>query len=179
MSVVHSISPTEAKALLDSGKALLFDIREADEYAREHIPGARLMPLSTFDPADFPQQHDKIGLFHCASGNRTQQAAEQILATGFAKVCHIDGGITAWKKAGLPVSLNRKAPIAIQRQVQLAAGGLMLLSAVLAVLISPWFIALGGFVGAGLMFAGATGTCGMASLLALMPWNRLPAPQVG
>tara|TARA_R110002167_G_scaffold31007_4_gene102280 strand:+ start:843 stop:1403 length:561 start_codon:yes stop_codon:yes gene_type:complete len=179
MSVVHKISPREAKTLVDSGKALLFDIREADEYAREHIVGARLVPLSGFNPDDFPKDHEKVGVFHCASGNRTTQAAAQILGTGFAKVYQIEGGIAGWKKAGLPVNLNRSAPISIQRQVQLIAGGMMVLSVVLAVLVSPWFMALGGFVGAGLMFAGASGTCAMATILAYMPWNRISVAQAG
>lgn len=169
---VEKISPKDAKALIEQGKALLFDIREADEYAREHIPEARLTPLSAFTPEDFPLDHDKIGLFHCASGNRTTQAAAQILSTGFAKVYQIEGGIAAWKKAGLPVNLNKSAPISIQRQVQLIAGSMMVISVVLAVLISPWFMALGAFVGGGLMFAGASGTCAMATMLAWMPWNR-------
>lgn len=169
---VQKISPKDAKAMLDQGKALLFDIREADEYAREHIPEARLTPLSAFSPEEFPSDHDKIGLFHCASGNRTTQAAAQILGTGFSRVYQIDGGIAGWKKAGLAVNVNKSAPISIQRQVQLIAGSMMVISVVLAALISPWFMALGAFVGGGLMFAGASGTCAMATMLAWMPWNR-------
>lgn len=175
MTVVQEISPKDAKDLLDQGKALLFDIREPDEYAREHIPGARLTPLSAFDPTDFRKDHDKIGLFHCASGNRTTQAAGDILSTGFATVYQVKGGLAGWKKAGLPVNVNRSAPISIQRQVQLVAGSMMVLSVVLAWLVSPWFMALGAFVGGGLMFAGASGTCAMATLLAWMPWNRAAA----
>ncbi|MBT6512657.1 MAG: DUF2892 domain-containing protein [Rhodospirillaceae bacterium] len=172
MTHAHEISPQEAKTLIDSDKALLFDIREADEYAREHILGARLAPLSGFNPKDFPADHDKVGLFHCASGNRTAQAATEILQTGFAKVYLIEGGIAGWKKAGLPVNVNKAAPISIQRQVQLTAGTMMVLSVVLAAVFSPWFMALGAFVGAGLMFAGASGTCAMATQLSSMPWNR-------
>jgi len=58
------------------------------------------------------------------------------------------------------------------RQVQITAGSLVVLGIVLAVLYSPWFMALSAFVGAGLVFAGVSGFCGMANLLAFMPWNR-------
>ena len=163
------------KAMLDAGEAILIDIREPDEYAREHVLGARHVPLSGFDPDDFPRDHDKVGVFHCGSGMRTAQSANQLLQTGFKDVYHLEGGLAAWKKAGLPVHVDRKAPIAIQRQVQITAGSLVMLGIVLAVLVSPWFMALSAFVGAGLTFAGASGTCAMANMLALMPWNRRSA----
>ncbi|HEX2527584.1 MAG TPA: rhodanese family protein [Geminicoccus sp.] len=86
----------------------------------------------------------------------------------------VEGGLEAWKRAGLPVEQDRRQPIEVMRQVQIAAGSLVLLGA----LVTPWFYALAGFVGAGLVFAGVTGTCGMASLLRHMPWNR-PAATPG
>jgi rhodanese-related sulfurtransferase len=84
----------------------------------------------------------------------------------------LEGGLDAWKKAGLPVSLDRSKPIDVMRQVQIVAGSLVLAGVLLGVLIAPGFYALSGFVGAGLLFAGVSGFCGMARLLALMPWNR-------
>ncbi len=169
---LREIDAKTLKSWLDQDKAVLIDIREADEYAREHIAGSRLVPLSGFNPDDFPKDHDKIGVFHCSSGNRTCEAAPDILKCAFAEIYHLDGGIQAWKKAGLPVKLNRKAPISIMRQVQIGAGSLVVLGVLLALLVSPWFMALSGFVGAGLMVAGISGSCGMTNLLALMPWNR-------
>ena len=169
---LRDVDAQTLKRWLDEDKALLIDIRDSDEYAREHIPGSRLVPLSSFDEADFPRDHDKIAVFHCNTGNRTRQAAPQILSAGFQEVYHLDGGLRAWKAAGLPIDLNLKAPISIMRQVQIAAGSLVVLGIVLALLVSPWFMALSAFVGAGLVFAGASGTCAMASILALMPWNR-------
>jgi rhodanese-related sulfurtransferase len=84
----------------------------------------------------------------------------------------LEGGLDAWKKAGLPVTLDRSQPIDIIRQVQIVAGSLVLLGVVLGAFVAPGFYALSGFVGAGLVFAGTTGFCGMAHLLLLMPWNR-------
>ena len=173
---LREADPGTVKAWLEAGQAVLIDIREPDEYAREHIPGARLVPLSGFDATDFPEDHDKIGVFHCASGTRTCDAAPQILRTGFREVYHLHGGLRAWEKAGLAVNRNRKAPISIMRQVQITAGSLIVLGILLALLVSPWFMALSAFVGAGLMFAGISGTCAMANLLAVMPWNRLAEP---
>lgn len=169
---LREIDAKTLKSWLDQDKAVLIDIREAAEYAREHIAGSHLVPLSGFNPDDFPKDHDKIGVFHCSSGNRTCKAAPDILRSGFAEIYHLDGGIQAWKKAGLPVKLNRKAPISIMRQVQIGAGSLVVLGVLLALLVSPWFMALSAFVGAGLIFAGITGSCGMSNLLTLMPWNR-------
>ena len=169
---LREVDPQTLKRWLDENKAVLIDVRESDEYVREHIPGSRLVPLSSFDAADFPRDHDKIAVFHCNTGNRTCTAAPQILGAGFAEVYHLDGGLQAWKSAGLPVDFNAKAPISIMRQVQITAGSLVVLGIVLALLVSPWFMALSAFVGAGLTFSGLSGTCAMASLLGLMPWNR-------
>ena len=86
-----------------------------------------------------------------------------------------EGGIEAWKKAGLPIARDRSQPIEIQRQVMIAAGSLVLLGVLLGRFVAPELYALPALVGAGLTFAGITGWCGMAKLLALMPWNRQSA----
>lgn len=175
---LHEIDAVTVRGWLEADKAVLIDVREPLEYNREHIIGARLVPLAGFDQADFMRDADKIAVFHCRTGNRTAMAAENILRTGFREVYHLHGGLEGWKRAGLPVHLNRKAPIDLMRQVQIAAGSLVVLGVALAMLISPWFMGLSAFVGAGLVFAGATGFCGMARMLALMPWNRpFAAPQ--
>jgi len=171
-ATLNKIDPAKAKALLDSGRALLVDIRESDEFAREHLPGAHHVPLSGFNAADFNGERDRIAIFHCASGARTAEAAPRILATAFAEVYQLEQGLSGWKKAGLPTVVNRSMPISLQRQVQITAGMMVLLGVILGYAVSPWFFALSGFVGAGLTFAGLSGTCAMASLLAVMPWNR-------
>lgn len=169
---LKKIDATSLNRRLEAGTAILVDIREADEYAREHIVGARLVPLSGFDRHDLDHEHGKAVVFHCKSGSRTATNASRILAKGFSEAFMLDGGIEAWKKAGLPVHREATAPLEMQRQVQLAAGSLVLIGVVLGFTTAPVWFALSGFVGAGLMFAGATGTCGMANLLQVMPWNR-------
>jgi len=172
---LRKVAPQTARQWLDDGQAVLIDIREADEYVREHIPEAHLVPLSGFSPEDFPKDRDKIAVFHCASGTRTATAVSQILASGFAEIYMLEGGLKAWRAAGLRVNENRNAPISIMRQVQMVAGSMIMLGIALAVTVSPWFMGLSAFVGAGLFFAGASGTCAMASLLAYMPWNKVAA----
>jgi rhodanese-related sulfurtransferase len=175
-----TISPEQAKRLLDQG-AMLIDIREADEHAREKIASARHLPLSKLDEADLAVHAGKPVIFHCRSGARTLANAPR-LADKIGAGCEayvVAGGLDAWKKAGLPVIADRRQPIELQRQVQLGAGALAFFGTLLGLLASPWFFAVPLFVGGGLMTAGITGFCGMAQVLIRMPWNRAfyQAPQ--
>jgi rhodanese-related sulfurtransferase len=172
---LQSISAVRAAELVRKG-AVLIDIREADEYARERIPGARHHALSRIDAESPIRKGNEVLVFHCRSGARTKGNAPRLsAATQNCETYILEGGLDAWKKAGLPVRLNRSQPIDIMRQVQIAAGSLALLGVILGAIVSPGFYLLSGFVGAGLVFAGATGFCGMARLLAVMPWNRRTA----
>jgi rhodanese-related sulfurtransferase len=172
MSNLQTISPARAAELMRAG-AVLIDIREADEHARERIPGARHHALTRIDRNDPIHKGDDVLIFHCRSGARTKgNVARLAAATPQCESYILEGGLDAWKKAGLPVALDRSQPIDIMRQVQIAAGGLVLVGVMLGAFVTPAFYALSGFVGAGLLFAGVSGFCGMARLLAVMPWNR-------
>lgn len=169
---LRSISPQEGKRLMDQG-AILLDIRETDEYARERIPGARHAALSQLDQADISDVRGKTLIFHCRSGARTTSNQDR-LARLVGEGCEgfqIDGGLEGWRNAGLPTVIDRRQPMELQRQVQIVAGGLVLLGIVMGLSVSPWFLAVSLFVGAGLMFAGISGYCGMARLLQRAPWN--------
>jgi rhodanese-related sulfurtransferase len=166
---LSTISPAEARKLLAEG-ATLVDIRDPDEHARVRIAGAINVPLAGIDR--LPQQAGPV-IFHCRSGMRTEANAGRLADAGRGGPCYIlAGGIDGWTKAGLPTTVDRRQPLEIMRQVQLAAGGLILVGVALGFLVAPAFFGLSAFVGAGLMMAGATGWCGMARLLSLMPWNR-------
>lgn len=172
MSNLKTISPAGAAELMRKG-AVLIDVREIDEHARERIPGSRHHSLSRLDASSPARAGDEILVFHCRSGGRTAGNAARLSAASQGCEAYIlEGGLEAWKKAGLPVTLDRSQPIDIMRQVQIVAGSLVLIGVLLGALVAPGFYALSGFVGAGLLFAGSTGFCGMAHLLALMPWNR-------
>jgi rhodanese-related sulfurtransferase len=168
-----TIKPTDARRLLDGG-AVLIDIRETDEHAREKIPGAHHMPLSKLDEMDLAVHEGKPVIFHCRSGGRTLANAPRLAGkvgeSGEAFI--VDGGLDAWRKAGLPVVTDRRQPFELQRQVQIGAGSLALTGTMLALIVSPWFFVVPAFVGAGLITAGLTGFCGMARVLMRAPWNR-------
>lgn len=172
MSLPH-ISPADAKRLIDQG-AVLIDIRDADEHARERISAARNVPLSQLCNGPLGTAGQTV-VFHCKSGNRTRMNSPLLAGAAEADAFILDGGIDAWKQAGLPVALDRSKPIDIARQVQMTAGGLALAGAVLGYAVNPAFYALSGAIGAGLLFAGLTGTCALARILKWMPWNRLAA----
>lgn len=172
------ITPAEAKRRLADGSAILVDIREPMEHAREAIPGAKLHSLSTLDPPALSAMSGPNALaliFHCQSGMRTADNAGRLRACGVPEAYILQGGLSGWKAAGYPTSIDRTKPIELQRQVQIAAGLLILTGLLLAWLVSPFFLGLSAIVGAGLVFAGISGWCGMARVLGLMPWNRTPA----
>lgn len=170
---ITPLSPQQADALRAQG-AVLVDIREPDEHARERIPGAVLWPISQTGQR-LPTGATAL-VFHCRSGARTQANAARLAAVAGAGAYVLDGGLDAWRRAGLPVQMDRRQPIALMRQVQIAAGTLVLVGVSIAAAVSPWGLLLSGFVGAGLVFAGVSGFCGMARLLAWMPWNRRTVP---
>jgi rhodanese-related sulfurtransferase len=161
-----TIDVAGARRLLDQG-AVLVDVREADGHARERVPDAKNNPLSRLSPVDAPA--GKAVIFHCA---RTSANAARLADATSCEAYVLEGGLDAWKKAGFPVAVDRRQPLEIMRQVQIVAGSLVLLGVVLGVWVAPAFLGLSAFVGAGLAFAGISGWCGMARLLALMPWNR-------
>lgn len=101
-SQVRNLSAEEVAAELAAGRVLLVDVREPNETARERIPGAVLMPLSVFDPAEIPDPAGREVVFSCASGIRSVKAAEMAQASGLPYRAHLAGGIKAWKAAGLP-----------------------------------------------------------------------------
>jgi len=169
---VKTISPAEAHRLIESGASLI-DIRQPDEHSRERIAGALNVPLDRLSKDAAPGD---VLIFHCRSGMRTAQAGDKLAEAAAGRDCYIvDGGISAWGNAGLPVEKVRGAPIEMQRQVMIAAGGLVLIGTLLSLFVAPGWIWLAMAVGAGLSFAGISGFCGMAYVLATMPWNRRPA----
>lgn len=156
------------------GEVLLIDIRSAAEYRREHIAQALCIPPDELaEKLPSAVANADILVFHCLSGMRTAQAAATLAAAANGRTAYIlDGGLQAWKKAGLPTVADRSAPLDMMRQVQIGAGSLVLLSVIGGAVFSPVFYLLAALVGAGLLTAGLTGFCGMAKLLARMPWNR-------
>lgn len=168
---IQPITPDRAAELLAAG-AVLIDIRDADEHARERIPQAQHVPLSSLETSLRGTHGASALIFHCRSGNRTRAHAQRLAACASGEVYVLEGGLDAWKRAGYALTADRSQPLEMQRQVQIAAGSLALLGVILGAAVSPLFYAVAGFVGAGLTFAGVTGTCPMTRLLQILPWNR-------
>ncbi|HEY8667694.1 MAG TPA: rhodanese-like domain-containing protein [Tepidisphaeraceae bacterium] len=175
----QSIAPGELAALRASGHPCqLIDVRTSAEYAQVHAEGALLFPLERLAPADVLRQlaspQEPIYLL-CKSGTRARMAREKFSAAGIDNVICVEGGTDAWLAAGLPVVRGGgggAGVIALERQVRIAAGTLVLAGIVLGFFVHRGLFAVSGFVGAGLVFAGLTDTCAMGMALARMPWNQ-------
>jgi glyoxylase-like metal-dependent hydrolase (beta-lactamase superfamily II) len=169
-----TIAPRDLDALRGQAAApFVLDVRSALEFEGESIAGARLIPLDELDArlAEVPDDADVVVV--CRTGIRATIAAEALARAG-RRPRVLEGGMLAWRRARLPVREGRKR-LPVDRQVQLIAGSMVLAGVALGTLVHPWFLAVSAFFGAGLTFAGATGTCGLALLLLKMPWNR-PRP---
>ena len=166
------LSAPELAERLTSQRAQVIDVREPLEYAGGHIAGSRNIPLGRLASAALP---DGPLVLVCQSGNRSRQGCLQLQERrgAQASIADLAGGIPAWQQAGLPLRRLQNAPMPLMRQVQIAAGSLVLLGLILSQAVAPAWIAISWFVGAGLVFAGVSGFCGMARLLAAMPWNRV------
>lgn len=165
------VSPGELQALLTRPPApLLLDVRTPLEFESERIEGSVSVPLDQLDARleELPEGVDVVVV--CRTGVRATIAAETLARAG-RRARVLDGGVVGWRRARLPLRQGRRR-LAVDRQVQLIAGTMVLAGVGLGALVNPWFLALAGFFGAGLAFAGATGTCGLALMLMRMPWNR-------
>jgi len=176
MSGYKTISPKELAELNGNGDADLIDVRTPVEFREVRAVPARNVPLDKLDPHELMQERNGNGdaplYVICRSGNRSTKACEQLVKAGYGNVVNVEGGTQAWDEAGLPVIRGKKT-ISLERQVRIAAGSLVLLGAGLGAFVHPYFIGLSAFVGAGLVFAGITDTCGMGMMLAKMPWNQV------
>ncbi len=168
---MKTITPQQLNELKTAGQDVdLIDVRTPVEFREVHVDFARNVPL---DRLDAKQNGSGKPLYViCRSGTRGKQACERLLSFGVTDVVNVEGGTLAWEQAGLPVIRGKKA-ISLERQVRIAAGTLVLVGSVLGAFVHPYWIGLAAFVGAGLAFAGVTDTCGMAMLLARMPWNQV------
>jgi rhodanese-related sulfurtransferase len=175
MTTLAPITPADAANRLKAGGVTLVDIREADEHAREHIPGAISMPLSALERGHLNLSAHGDVVFHCKSGMRTSANCTRLAGHVEGPAFMLEGGLDAWKRAGLAVKQKAGAPIELMRQVQIVIGLIVLTGVALTLTVHPAFVVIPAFMGAGLTFAGISGWCGMAKLMALAPWNRKAA----
>ena len=173
--MVSAISPAALAQLHESGKRIdLIDVRTPAEFQEIHVEFARNIPLTELEPAQIVQARNGSAgeplYVICRSGGRGQQACDKFAKAGFVNVVNVEGGTLACENTSLPLVRGQKV-MSLERQVRIAAGSLVLTGVVLGWLVHPYLVGLSAFVGAGLVFAGVTDTCGMGMLLARMPWN--------
>ena len=169
----RDIDAKEAIELSKQPDTVIVDIRNPEEVAREHIASAINMPVNQLNKINCEKlKNAKTVIFHCQGGIRSKQAQAVIEKLSLNNPLLLTGGLNAWKVSGGKTIVNKKAALPIMRQVQMTAGSLVLIGIILGYFISPYFNWLSAFIGAGLVFSGVTGTCGMAGLLMRLPYNR-------
>ena len=164
----RDIGATEAYRLLQGGQAVLVDVRDPAEFAAERVDGALNLPLAEVTTARLAElADDKVMILMCKSGLRSHKACDTLEPLADARL--LAGGLAYWAVAGLPVwraKTSRWHRLPLERRVQLVVGSLLVLLSLLALVVSPWFVAGCLFIGGGLLNAGLTGWCGMAKFLA-------------
>jgi len=169
---VRTIGPTQLKQWLDQSRATLVDVREVGEFRARHIAEAHHIPLGSIDAAHLPQGDGAL-VIHCLKGGRGRSACEKLLKQKpDLEIFNLEGGIDAWSAASLPTKSDGSYLLPLDRQVQLTIGLILLLTSCLAAFWNPLFIVVVAVIGVGLTVAGATGFCGLARLVARMPWNH-------
>jgi rhodanese-related sulfurtransferase len=152
----------------------LVDVRSLDEFLSERLDGVECIPLEQLLGTAAQWDRSEPVLLLCKTGMRASEAARQLSLAGFQRVCVVEGGIDACKRAGLDIRTDR-GRLPIYRQVLIGAG-LVLLTGLGLSFVHPGFIALTWFAASMLVIAGCTGFCPMALILARMPWNAPPSP---
>jgi rhodanese-related sulfurtransferase len=153
---------------------MIIDVRTPAEYETMHIPGSANVPVDLLGKhaAQVAARLDRTVVLVCQSGARAAQARLRLAGVGAQDLHVLDGGVPAYAAAGGDV-VRGQARWAMERQVRLAAGSLVLTS-ILASLKVPGARFLAGGIGAGLTFAALTDSCAMSKVLGLLPYNKGP-----
>ncbi len=173
---MNTIPAKEFIKLKSGQNPYILDVRNPDEFLSCHLPGAINLPLDSIEKGlsnTIPREQTVYLV--CQSGVRSERAGKILEAQGYSNLVCIEGGVAQCAKTPGAVIKN-SARLPLMRQVQIAAGFLMLLGILLSQFLHPAFLFLSLFVACGLIFAGLSGFCGMAILLEKMPWNKIVAP---
>lgn len=177
-AAARTITPAELYARACEGGPLeILDVRTPAEFAGAHVGGAKPLPLGDLDAEAFARIRRAGSPLYviCQGGTRARTAIEMLRRAGCEDGVLVEGGTHAWIDAGLPVVRGTSKVLPLMRQVQIVVGAVSAIGALLALTVNPWFAAVPLLTGCGLLIAGLTGMCGMALLLARMPWNRTQA----
>jgi glyoxylase-like metal-dependent hydrolase (beta-lactamase superfamily II)/rhodanese-related sulfurtransferase len=171
---LQSTSATQLAAAMAAGTVNILDIRTQGEFETVKIAGSLNMPLDRLDAAALIARFGADTPLYCIcqTGTRSQIAATKLRAGGLRQVIHVDGGTNAWVAAGFAVESGTRKVMSLDRQMRIAAGALVVTGIVAGALLHPAAYWLAALIGAGLVYAGLSNSCGMTALLAKMPWNR-------
>ncbi len=173
--MIKQIKPQQAKELLEKGEACIIDVRELSEHKAQSIRGACLIPIGEISAEKIPQQFiNKKIILHCQRGGRSSRACSQLIQENPAlDIYNLEGGILGWSESGLATACATNKPVmSLERQVRLTAGAMVFAGSFLAIIVDPIFIIVPLFIGFGLAFTAIIDWCGMAKILAMMPWNK-------
>lgn len=173
-TALRSVSTQQLSLLTASENMNLIDVRTPGEFATLRIAHSLNLPLERLNPAALLSRlgPDTALYCICQTGTRSQIAAERLRAAGFTNVVHVDGGTNSWSSAGLPLVEGGRNVMSLERQVRITAGLFIVLGVIAGALLHPAAYWLSALIGAGLVYAGLSNTCGMSMVLARFPWNR-------
>ncbi|UTM48676.1 rhodanese-like domain-containing protein [Glutamicibacter mysorens] len=172
INVMDAATLENLLAAEDSAVAVL-DVRTPAEFESVHIPGSYNLPLDLVaeHAHDVTRKLAKQIVLVCQSGTRAGQAQQKLADLQIESGSVLDGGISAWEKSGGEVVRGTQR-WAMDRQVRMTAGSLVLLGFIGSKLASPKLGYLSAGIGAGLVYSAASNSCAMASVLSKMPWNK-------
>ncbi|MFC3092746.1 DUF2892 domain-containing protein [Alteromonas sediminis] len=169
---MNTIAPHDTYSLVNQPTTLFIDVREPAEHATAHIEGSTLAALSKLDKFMIADGISDV-VVYCQKGIRAEKAIKQLqIRYAHLRFHNLKGGINGWQEAGLHVVKGQPKGLTLDRQVQLTVGAGVLISTLLAATVSMQWLWFTGLLGVGLFVTGATGTCGLALLMARMPWNQ-------
>jgi rhodanese-related sulfurtransferase len=179
---INVIESKQAEELAAAGNAIIIDVREPAEHSACHILNSHLLSLSKINGEQINklvEEHKNLTgsepqiVLHCQKGMRGLKACEKLISENPSLHLHnLNGGIDAWTTAGLQVNKSSKGVLPLDRQVQITIGSVVLIASLLSYFYNPNVIFVSAFFGAGLLFAGLSGFCGLARVVAIMPWNQ-------
>ena len=171
VATTSAMSAIALRQRLDSGDAVVVDVRTTGEFAAGHIARSINVPMDEIEARleDIPTG-GKVVLV-CQSGMRSKMTYDKLRGR-LEKVTCLDGGIDSWTRSGQPVVRSVRSSIALDRQAMIGASVIVLASLALGTFVSPGWFYLALVPGVGLMLAGAFRFCLMGIVLSKMPWNR-------
>ena len=170
---MKEIDVTNLKEELQKNQnVLLIDVRTPAEFRSEHIPKSINIPLDKLsEHLNDIKKYNRVYI-QCKTGGRSSRACSVLEEYNISNGFNVAGGIEAWKQAGFATITGRSRTIDINRQVMIIAGILVLTGTLGSLFFTNGLIWLAVIMGAGLLFAGISGFCGMAKLLEKAPWNQ-------